>query len=121
WGKRRISAKLFTSLAGFQPAFLAQSSQKGQPVSGEKCHCTISRTRASSFSWAVRQAAERSGAELIALQFDRYSNGHAKNLVYFKPAMRFPGSVLRGEFEDAISIQAAALQRRTASPLPSSK
>ena len=50
--------KHFTSVAGFQPAFLAQSSQNGEPVSGEKCHCMISRTCASSFSWAALMVAE---------------------------------------------------------------
>src|SRR5882724_3001269 len=57
-GKRSRSAKHFTSVAGFQPAFLAQSSQNGVPVSGEKCHCTISRTWASSFSCAALMVAE---------------------------------------------------------------
>src|SRR6266436_3255278 len=47
------SAKLFTSAFGSQPARFAQSSQKGEPVSGEKCQATISRTCASSFSRAV--------------------------------------------------------------------
>jgi hypothetical protein len=47
------AAEALTSAAGFQPAFLAQSSQNGEPVSGEKCHCTISRTWASSFCWAA--------------------------------------------------------------------
>src|ERR1700677_1430193 len=57
-GKRRMSAKLFTSVAGFHPAFFAQSSQNGVPVSGEKCHCTISRTWASSFSCAALMVVE---------------------------------------------------------------
>src|SRR5437667_4651844 len=38
------SAKFETSLTGFQPALAAQSSQKGEPVSGEKCQRIISRT-----------------------------------------------------------------------------
>src|SRR6266404_2571954 len=57
-GKRSRSAKHFTSVAGFQPAFFAQSSQKGVPVSGEKCHWTISRTWASSLSCAALMGAE---------------------------------------------------------------
>src|SRR5437773_3771704 len=51
-GKRVRSSKHLISVAGLQPAFLAHSSQKGDPVSGEKCHCTISRARASSWSCA---------------------------------------------------------------------
>src|SRR5687768_2031899 len=47
-----MSAKPRTSFAGFQPAFAAQSSQNGEPVSGEKCHWIISRACASSLSWA---------------------------------------------------------------------
>src|ERR1700760_4453582 len=53
-----MSSKQVPSSAGSQPAFLAQSSQNGEPVSGEKCHCTISRTCASSFSWADLMVAE---------------------------------------------------------------
>src|SRR5947208_157742 len=41
------SEKEEISLAGFQPALAAQSSQKGEPVSGEKCQRMISRTWAS--------------------------------------------------------------------------
>ena len=37
-----------TSLRGSQPAFAAQSSQNGQPVSGSKCQAITSRTQASS-------------------------------------------------------------------------
>src|SRR5215472_1690678 len=47
-----ISAKEFTSFVGSQPAFLAQSNQKEQPVSGEKCQRTISRTCVSNCSLA---------------------------------------------------------------------
>src|SRR6059036_1340774 len=57
-GNRDRSANDFTSFPGFHPAFLAQSSQNGQPVSGEKCHCTTSRTCASSFFWPALMAAE---------------------------------------------------------------
>src|SRR5688500_3472917 len=37
---------------GSEPLFWAQSSQNGQPVSGEKCHAIISRTCASSWEAA---------------------------------------------------------------------
>src|SRR6266511_6406871 len=41
-----MSAKVLISLRGSK-FFVAQSSQNGQPVSGEKCHWTISRRWAS--------------------------------------------------------------------------
>src|ERR1051325_5805476 len=54
-GKRLRSSAVLISWAGFQPAFLAQSSQNGVPVSGEKCQPTISRTWASRrVEWWVR-------------------------------------------------------------------
>src|SRR5258706_2286006 len=51
-----ISAKDLTSTRGSQPDLFAQSSQKGLPVSGEKCQSTISRTCASSVGRAVSTA-----------------------------------------------------------------
>src|SRR3954465_9358447 len=60
--KRVRSANDFTSLRGSHPAFLAHSSQKGVPVSGEKCHCTISRTWASNVWLALLTASGETGA-----------------------------------------------------------
>src|SRR5215208_6778068 len=47
WPNFARSAYFWTSFRGSQPACLAQSSQKGEPVSGEKCHLMVSRTCAS--------------------------------------------------------------------------
>src|SRR5947207_12595581 len=65
-GKRSRSSNVFTSLAGFQPAFFAQSSQNGLPVSGEKCHFTISRVWASSCSWACLIASGETVLDMMA-------------------------------------------------------
>jgi len=49
---RHHEPELAISSAGLQPASLTQSSQNGHPVSGEKCHFTISTTCASSCAFA---------------------------------------------------------------------
>src|SRR2546422_5011877 len=42
------SSNVWTSRRGSHPAFLANSSQKGDPVDGSKCQSTTSQTQASS-------------------------------------------------------------------------
>src|SRR4051812_570099 len=54
WGIFLRSANALTSLRTSMPQSFCLPSQNGQPVSGLKCHWTVSRTCASSFSCAAR-------------------------------------------------------------------
>src|SRR5688500_14258603 len=96
-GKRFMSAKERISLRGSQPDFLAQSSQKGQPVSGEKCQLMISRKCASSFSWAPLIACCNAGSLCM--------NGVADN-----KNSPFGGEIKKG-FELISSVQFFAADR----------
>jgi len=53
WPSNRRSSYPPILSRGSKSRLLANSSQKGHPVAGSKCHCTMSRTCASSFSFAV--------------------------------------------------------------------
>src|SRR2546427_10428489 len=65
------SAKVLIFVRGSK-WFFAQPSQNGQPVSGEKCHWTISRRWASSCSCAALMAAWSTDIETLRIhvQFD---------------------------------------------------
>jgi len=52
-GKSAMSSIVLIFAIGSNAFFCAHSSQNGDPVSGEKCHFTISRRCASSFSFAA--------------------------------------------------------------------
>src|SRR5262245_58682583 len=62
------SAKDFTSLRGSK-FFFTQSSQNGEPVSGEKCHAMVSRTLASSWVWACSEVSFCMGFKLVLSRF----------------------------------------------------
>src|SRR4051794_14196649 len=78
-----MSATLLISWAGFHPDFLAQSSQKGEPVSGEKCQRTISRTCPSSWVWALWIAEAATGDSAIKEWGDQACVGTAAGVAFW--------------------------------------
>src|SRR5688572_26397920 len=76
WKNPNLSSSAYelTSDIGSKPNDFARSSQNGQPVAGSKCHRTISRTWASSFSRAARAAtSETEGAAIEDIDEESYS------------------------------------------------
>src|SRR4051812_48025653 len=105
WSKRVMSANDFTSLRGSQPAFFAQSSQKGEPVSGLKCHCIMSRTWASRRSRACRTLGSEDGFICSA------ARTAAKGKPVRPPRRRNERLALRGRYRLRLLVRAGV--RRT--------